>query len=114
MSNQTTSGGPAGSVIEAAVAKVGSARASEVGRAADLLEEAWFRDLGDGLLAFERLFGHLVLFGAVWHCFGAPSLGFWPSSVVWSLYGLAVVVEVLGLGAADRIAGRRCATAHAA
>ena len=103
MSNQTTSGGPAGSVIEAAVAKVGSARASEVGRAADLLEEAWFRDLGDGLLAFERLFGHLVLFGAVWHCFGAPSLGFWPSSV-----------EVLGLGAADRIAGRRCATAHAA
>jgi len=36
---QTTSGGPAGSVIEAAVAKVGSARASEVGRAADLLED---------------------------------------------------------------------------
>ena len=40
--NQTSSGGPAGSVIEAAVAKVGSARASEVGRAADLLEEPCF------------------------------------------------------------------------
>ena len=35
-------GGPAGSVIEADVAKVGSARASEVGRAADLLEEPCF------------------------------------------------------------------------